>query len=112
MYRDILLDIPIRWLGVSAAASVSAAKCRRHLAVAAGDPRPQAPDRALPRLSNTPDGVALPLPLVAHSRTSAREVPARNAPGQGHAKSGENPSVEMLPVAGSSMTIPRPVFRA
>ena len=41
---------------------------------------PQAPDRALCVRSNTPDGVALPLPSVARSCTSAQEVRVRYTP--------------------------------
>jgi len=40
MHRDILLDISMRWLGVSPAGSVSAAERLRPSAVATGDPRP------------------------------------------------------------------------
>ena len=47
---------------------------------------PQSPDRPLRVRLNTPDGVALPLPAVAPSCTSAQEIwdayaPIRSAPG-------------------------------
>ena len=51
MTLDIVFDIQGRLLGV-----------------------PQTPDRALCVRSNTPDGVALPLPAVAPSCTSAQEI--------------------------------------
>lgn len=51
MSGDILLDFAARLLGF-----------------------PQAPDWPLRVQSNTPDGVAFPLPLVASSRTSARDI--------------------------------------
>ena len=50
-HRDIVFDIPMRLLGF-----------------------PQTPDCPLRVPSNTPDGVALPLPSVAPSRTSAQEI--------------------------------------
>jgi len=54
MHRDILLDIPMRWLGVSPAGSISAAECLRPSAVATGDPRPK-PRTGYSRVqSNTP----------------------------------------------------------
>ena len=43
---------------------------------------PQAPDRPLCVRSNTPDGVAFPLPTVAHSCTSAQEIRGAVAPRQ------------------------------
>ena len=49
-HRNIVFDIPMRLLGF-----------------------PQAPDRAQSARSNTPDGVAFSLPLVARFRTSERE---------------------------------------
>ena len=63
MTLDIVFDIQSRLLGT-----------------------PQAPDRPLRVRSNTPDGVALPLPAVAPSCTSAQEIwdayaPIRSAPG-------------------------------
>lgn len=49
---------------------------------------PQAPDWPLCVQSNTPDGVAFPLPLVAPSRTSAQEIRGADAPCQSCARDG------------------------
>ena len=71
---------------------------------------PQAPDWPLCVQSNTPDGVAFPLPSVAHSCTSAQEKRGAAAPRQECAGSGTISLWETEPVIGSSAMISRLIF--
>ena len=66
-------DIAIRLLGVSPVGSACASEFLRHPEVATGDPYPKPRTGRFCVQSNTPDGVAFPLPAVAPSCTSAQE---------------------------------------
>ena len=71
---------------------------------------PQAPDWPQSVQSNTPDGVAFPLPSVAPSCTSAQEKRGAAAPRQECAGSGTISLRETEPVIGSSAMISRLIF--
>ena len=87
-FRNILLDIPKTLVGVP--------------------PKPQAVRlRVRP---NTPDGVAFPLPSVAHSCTSAQEKRGAAASRQECAGPGTISPWEISRVIGSITMISRPTF--
>ena len=70
----------------------------------------QAPDWPLCGQSNTPDGVAFPLPLVARSCTSAQEKRGAAAPRQECTVPGTISPREINRVMGSITMISRLIF--